>query len=363
MRDSSSRKVTTRVRRQPSSTPQCHRTAWANAFASASTGRLLMSYRSSSEDLPSRTTSETARPIDRSPRHASNPGRLGGASSWKYVRRPVQRPLVPLQRQHVAPLRDRDCPGDLLLAAHRDHRPGDVHQLRQRGDRRDLFGLRVAGGQPQRRPVLAGPGAHRLERPQAVLAFVAASRRLAVDGQRPPLDAGLGRGLGAQRPHSGGEAGPERLGPRGHRHATEHVLAGDPVRPCQDRLEELLLEGRPSRDRRRPGGPRQHRDQRDDRRRGQGLLAVDRGCGSSNSWRYASTSSRPDRRESAIDPPRLRPMTPQGGWSNRTRALRVRQNYQKYTLVLGEREGVRHPRHVAGMPSSTTRRAEPVNGR
>ncbi len=42
IRDSSSRKVTSRVQWQPFSTPQCERTAWANALASASTGRLLM---------------------------------------------------------------------------------------------------------------------------------------------------------------------------------------------------------------------------------------------------------------------------------------------------------------------------------
>src|SRR5262249_13698136 len=63
-----------------------------------------------------------------------------------------------------------------------------------------------------------------------------------------------------------------------------------------------------------------------------------RGCfrliedrGSSNSWRYASTSSSPNRRESAIDHPHAPPGEAAWRWSNRilapAQAVRVRQIY------------------------------------
>jgi hypothetical protein len=177
-----------------------------------------------------------------------------------------------------SPPRGGDRPGDLLLAAHgvdRDHRPEDVYQSQQLGDRRDLVRLLVAGHLRQRQPILAGPDAHRVQRPQPLGSVVTAAQRLAVNRQRRPFDAGRRLGRVAQRPDPRGETRLERPGPRRHEHATEDVLPLDPMRHRQDRREEILLEDRPLRDRRRPRRPGEHRDQSDHHH--QGMLAVDLG--------------------------------------------------------------------------------------
>ena len=63
--------------------------------------------------------------------------------------------------------------------------------------------------------------------------------------------------------------------PQGYQHPPKDVLARGPVGQRQDRRQELLFDGGPLRDGRRPGRPGQHGEQRDDHHRGQRMPAVD----------------------------------------------------------------------------------------
>ena len=73
----------------------------------------------------------------------------------------VERRLVLLDGQDVVGFGLTDLLGDLLLAAHRidrDQCPGDLQQLQQFRNRRDLVGFLLDHDLTQRQLVLRGPG-------------------------------------------------------------------------------------------------------------------------------------------------------------------------------------------------------------
>jgi hypothetical protein len=89
---------------------------------------------------------------------------------------------------------------------------------------------------------------------QAVLAVVATSGRLAVDGHDRPIDIGGGRGGRPERLQPGGESGLEGLGAEGHQDASEDILAGDAVGQVERAGEEVRLGGGPNGDGGRAAG-------------------------------------------------------------------------------------------------------------
>ncbi len=105
----------------------------------------------------------------------------------------MQRPLVPLERQHVVAAAVHDVGRNRLLRPHRidgEDRPANVDQLEHRGNRRDFVGFVVAGDLGQRQSEVAGPDADRVQRPQSPLPVVTPPRRLAIDRQHRLRDAG-----------------------------------------------------------------------------------------------------------------------------------------------------------------------------
>lgn len=144
--------------------------------------------------------------------------------------------VVPPERQHVVALARHDLGGDLFLTAHRVDRHDrlfQVENLQQLRDGRDLVRLLVGGDLPERDAAIRRPGAHDVQRPQAVLLVVRAAQRLAVDGDATRTGGRVVLVRQGQSAEPLAEAVLEQDGVEQTQHAPKRILAGDAVRQGQ----------------------------------------------------------------------------------------------------------------------------------
>jgi hypothetical protein len=134
--------------------------------------------------------------------------------------------MVGLQGQQVVAPGLQDPAGDGRLAAHGVQRHDAVPQgepVQQLGNGRDLVGLVIRAALSQHEALLAGPGAHHVQRRPVPAAVERVPERLAVDGDHLALEAA------DQRADPGGEPGLEGVGVDQHEDAPEGVMRGDAV--------------------------------------------------------------------------------------------------------------------------------------
>src|SRR5439155_3700494 len=150
-----------------------------------------------------------------------------------------------------------------------------IHQLQKFRNCGDFIGFLRTSDLPQRQAKLAGPHTDRMQRAQTLLAIVAASRALAIDGKNGLVHAaGLGR-LVSQRLQPTHKATLKYVRLEQAQHPPKNVFAWNSVGQIQDLQEELRFEFSPLGNRRRPARSRQHRQQRNDHDADERVFLID----------------------------------------------------------------------------------------
>lgn len=128
---------------------------------------------------------------------------------------------------------------------------------------------------PQRDAALRRPGAHQMQRPQAVFPIVRSSECLAIDGDAPLVRRRIVIFHPAQPVQPRAEALLEQFRIEQTQHPANRVLAGNAVRQHQVLLQPRLVQFCPLSDRRRPVGGRDHRADGDHDHVSQAMQTID----------------------------------------------------------------------------------------